>query len=1039
MGLSLSDFDPTYSKGAAGKVVGGGIDFLINPFVAIGNEVASYLGNELVKALTPDVDYSDRKLNSRGPTAPRRIIYGEARVGGQVVYIESTGTDSKELHMVIALAGHECEEIGDVYLNDTISTNSKFSGKLSVYKQPLGGANANLGAFLSSRGKTSYLYENVAYIYLVMTYDEETYTSIPSITATVKGKNTIYDPRTLTSGYTDNAALCMLDFLRTERGVGDEFINMTSWANAADIADQQVSAATGTEKRFALNGTLARNGSKLQSFTKMAVNSGIYPSRVEGIYNAVPSIYTAPAANAIIDESDILGDVQITTGNNKQDKTNTVIGTYIDSATNYEKVEYPSIQTPDFETEDREVLQQTIDYQLVSSGTQCRRLSKIVLEQSRRGITVTFNARYRTLIYTVGDRIKLNYAGLDWSEKVFRVVARKISPQNGVNLTLREDDPAIYSWEEGDALATVVPPFLDMPNPNEVAAPTAFEVEETLYRANTQAAIKSRASFSWELGDNTAKYHALQGSYEGGQYRDISSYISGTTFKFDDLQLGSWIFRVRAINSIGAASPWVSINKEIQGKLAPPPNVAGFKGIINPFAIELAWDQSPDIDVSGYEIRLGMEWTNAAPLQTLSALKWKWETRPTGNEVVLIKAIDTSGNYSLNASPATVIIQPPKSVEPLSANVVDNNVELYWSDATTSFNVETYEIRKGLVYDTAEIIGNSKGTFKSKLEVVGGSFTYWVTAIDVQGNVGTPASVLAFVDQPPDFILQANQLLDLTLGTAVNLINVVGESITFDSTDAFTWDSTTSFTFDLQPTFALLGPADITETWDEHFRKLDGFFQPVTFDSDSAFTWDSDNAFTFDESYKTVQQLQIDNGFPSYLQPTPATASYEQVVDFEGILALSRIQLIPTVTVLTGSAEVVYTLSYSEDNITYTDVTGTDATGINFRYVKVRLDISSPSGIDVIKINSLRLRLDVKLKTDAGIVEVTDTVDPTDFLFNLGFVDIQSIQMTAAGIDRLATYNFVDAPNPTGASINLQDRLTGDRVTGTVSWNVRGV
>ena len=185
--------------------------------------------------------------------------------------------------------------------------------------------------------------------------------------------------------------------------------------------------------------------------------------------------------------------------------------------------------------------------------------------------------------------------------------------------------------------------------------------------------------------------------------------------------------------------------------------------------------------------------------------------------------------------------------------------------------------------------------------------------------------------------------------------------------------------------------------------------------------------------------MQIDNGYPSYLQPTPATASYEQVVDFEGILALSRIQLIPTVTVLTGSADVVYTLSYSEDNITYTDVTGTDTTGINFRYVKVRLDISSPSGIDVIKINSLRLRLDVKLKTDAGIVEITNTVDPTDFLFNLGFVDIQSIQMTAAGIDRLATYNFVDAPNPVGASINLQDRLTGDRVTGTVSWNVRGV
>jgi hypothetical protein len=1001
-------------------------------------DVVAFVGGLIALIMYgPPMDYQDRKSNTRGPTGARRIVYGEARVGGQIIYIESTGTDSKELHIVMALAGHECEEIGDVFIDNVVTTDGKFAGLLSVNKQAATGVNSALQSFLSSRGKTSYLYSGLAYVYLKLSYDEDAFAGVPQITFNIKGKNSIYDPRTLAIGYSRNGALCMLDFIKNEIGATDDFIDYDSFSTAANVCDELVASATGTEPRFQINGTIVREGPKIEQLARMAVNAGVFPSYQQGKWRAVAMGYVAPDVGAIITESDITSEMQISTGNSKQDKINTVFGTYIDAATNFEQVEYPSIQAPNWEEEDKEILQQSIDYPLVNSGTQCRRLSKIALEQSRRGVAVNFTGRYKLLAHSVGDRVYLTAGPFD--NKVFRVITREISPQGGVSITLGEDDPAIYSWEEGDALATVVPPFLDMPNPNEVAAPTAFEVEETLYRANTQAAIKSRASFSWTLGDNTAKYHALQGSYEGGQYRDISSYISGTTFKFDDLQLGSWIFRVRAINSIGAASPWVSINKEIQGKLAPPPDVTGFKGIINPFAIELAWDQSPDIDVSGYEIRLGMDWANAAPLQTLSALKWKWETRPTGNEVVLIKAIDTSGNYSLNASPATVIIQSPKSVEPLSANVVDNNVELYWSDATTSFNVETYEIRKGLVYDTAEIIGNSKGTFKSKLEVVGGSFTYWVTAIDVQGNVGTPSSVLAFVDQPPDFILQANQLLDLTLGTAVNLINVVGESITFDSTDAFTWDSTTAFTFDEQPTFALLGPADTTETWDEHFRKLDGFFQPVTFDSDNAFTWDSDNAFTFDESYKTVQQLQIDNGYPSYLQPTPATASYEQVVDFEGILALSRIQLIPTVTVLTGSADVVYTLSYSEDNITYTDVTGTDTTGINFRYVKVRLDISSPSGIDVIKINSLRLRLDVKLKTDAGIVEITNTVDPTDFLFNLGFVDIQSIQMTAAGVDRLATYNFVDAPNPTGASINLQDRLTGDRVTGTVSWNVRGV
>jgi hypothetical protein len=373
---SFKDLDPTYSKGKLGGALqSSGLDYLINPFVSLGNDVFDYAGNELIKALQPDIDYSDRKVNTKGPTSPRRIIYGQARVGGQVIFTDSTGEDDRNLRMVIAFAGHSCEEIGDVYINDELSTDPKFDGVVSIFKQPQTGVNPTLNFAHEYAGRTNYLYEDIAYLFVIFKYDQEVFAGVPNVTAIIKGKDTIYDPRTGLSGYTNNAALCMLDFLRTERGISDSLIDMQSWADAADIADQQVAAASGTEPRFTLNGTIIRNGSKLQAFTKMAVNSGIYPAREEGIYKAVPLVYTAPAVDAIIDESDIIGDIQITTGNGKQDKINTIVGTYIDAATNYEQIEYPSIQTPNYETEDREVLQQSIDYQLVNSGTQCRRLS----------------------------------------------------------------------------------------------------------------------------------------------------------------------------------------------------------------------------------------------------------------------------------------------------------------------------------------------------------------------------------------------------------------------------------------------------------------------------------------------------------------------------------------------------------------------------------------------------------------------------------------------------------------------------------------
>ena len=57
-------------------------------------------------------------VNSVSPAADHAIIYGQQRVGGAVFYRSVTG-DQQYLHSLIALAGHECEEIGTIYANDS--------------------------------------------------------------------------------------------------------------------------------------------------------------------------------------------------------------------------------------------------------------------------------------------------------------------------------------------------------------------------------------------------------------------------------------------------------------------------------------------------------------------------------------------------------------------------------------------------------------------------------------------------------------------------------------------------------------------------------------------------------------------------------------------------------------------------------------------------------------------------------------------------------------------------------------------------------
>lgn len=1044
---ALSVLDPTSSKFLGGGFGSGGAVGAFNRGLKfVVTETLALFGIEI-----PTADFKDRAISTNAPGAPRRVIYGKAKVGGQYAMVETSGTNQEDLNIIYIFASHACDAVEQVYLNDklvrdnsdlTTNVDPDFSGKLTTIASidGLGNVPAAISAAFPSF-KASYQFKGLSYLFCQFKYDPELYRGIPNVSLVVRGKNDILDTRTDTKGYTANAALCELDWLLNFMGATTETIEESEWDSAADDCDTLVAGkdANGndiTEPRFELNGTISLQGPKLESLVRMTQNGGVIPRYEQGVWGAVIQEFIAPIVD--LDENDLISPVQVLTGASKQDKINTIKGSFISELSNFEQVEYPSLESPTALADDLELLERTIDYQFSSSPSQCRRLSKITLEKSRFGLS--FNATFKISAweYPVGTRIRFSYSRFGWDNLIFRIVARDIDGIDGVDLSLVQDAEEIYSWNEGDALAVSVPAPLNLPNPNLILVPESLTAIEELYIANTSKSVKARVEFTWVPGDITAKNFEIEGSFNGADFRIFSDFIVGNTFAMDDLEIGSWIFRVRSVNGIGAKSPYLSLNKTIVGKTAPPQNVNGFKGDVKPFAIKLSWDAVEDLDILEYEIRLGTVWASATHLQTINALSWDWEFRAAGSETLLIKAIDTSDNESIIAVPAVIDVRAPSSPEPLTAKVVDNNVELRWSDSTQSFNIDRYEVRKGDNFDSAIVIGSTKSTFKTTFEIVAGKFRYWVQAIDVNGNKGPSSSVHANVDQPPDFILQANQLVSLTGGTKVNLANEIGDSVTLDSDNAFSWDSTGAFTFDAGKTTVLLGPANLTETWDEHFKALPGFVQPTTLDSDSAFTWDSDGAFSFDHAYQTIQELQIDNGFTHYLQPTPPSASFEETVDFKGVFALSRIQLIPSVTVIAGSPTVAYVISYSADNVTFVDSTGLEAIGVNFRYVKVRATISTTDNLGLIRINSLRLRLDVKLKTDAGSVVITDTTNPTAFTFNIGFVDIQSIQVSANGMDLVATYNFVDAPNPTGGTINLQDRATGNRVTGTVSWNARG-
>lgn len=68
----------------------------------------------------------------RAPAASRRLLYGRVRVGGTLVFAESTGPRNDLLHLAIAVAGHEISSVEQVQINDLPSDDERYVKKPAI-------------------------------------------------------------------------------------------------------------------------------------------------------------------------------------------------------------------------------------------------------------------------------------------------------------------------------------------------------------------------------------------------------------------------------------------------------------------------------------------------------------------------------------------------------------------------------------------------------------------------------------------------------------------------------------------------------------------------------------------------------------------------------------------------------------------------------------------------------------------------------------------------------------------------------------------
>jgi hypothetical protein len=274
----------------------------------------------------------------------------------------------------------------------------------------------------------------------------------------------------------------------------------------AGTAITPTSGGTGTltvtyydEARYKLNGMWTLDASKgkvLEQLLSAMAGVAVYIGGKWFIYAG------APAAPVItLDDDDLRGALEWMPKRSMRDRFNGVRATYVNPDANWQPVDAPPLQSATYLAEDAgEELYHDARFPFTTSARAVQRLQKIALELNRRQGTLNFPAKLTAMRLQVWDGVFISSRRYNWSQKQFRVVGWALAEDGGVDLTLQEDDAAVYEWDATEERDSAVQQGVVLPDPSAIAAPAAVTVDTPtmpMY-SRVNATIGAVKSIWWE-------------------------------------------------------------------------------------------------------------------------------------------------------------------------------------------------------------------------------------------------------------------------------------------------------------------------------------------------------------------------------------------------------------------------------------------------------------------------------------------------------------------------------------------------------------
>ncbi len=564
--------------------------------------VGKYVREALIPI--PDDDFGNEAMSQqqmlRSPTEARRSIYGKAMVSGPIVFAAETGTDNEYLHLVIPLAAHQCADVLEIYFDDEVvyqngSLDTSYSkhARINIHLGTQTAADSDLLAECE-HWTASHIGLGITYLYVRLKHDPEFYANgLPNIKALVQGKP-LYDPRKDStvggSGshrwddessweWSDNWALCVLDYTRFESGVGAlvNEIDLPSYALAANDSDQLVEYDDegNTEKRYTCNGTFTQSMTPASVLDKLLTAGAGMQTYSSGKYQLFSGVYQGPHL-LTIGEADLAGEVEVRPFNARAQLCNAVRGTFVDPDNFYQPTDFAPYESDYYRAADNgEYIDHDIDLPFTQSAYTAQRLAKLHLELNRAGQQIVAPLNMIGLSVSVGQVVELDLPRLGIKAE-YQVMDWQFDFGQPIKVTLRETGPALFDYDKGSYTDRKLTPVLNLPSSKRVPTVTGVLWTPMGDDANWQGLLAWNAP-----GGNSAYRYRLEVS-NGLNVVVYQATIDGTRHHIPKLDAGNYTITLWAVNLFANRS---NVPATIAIGADAPPAVTGI--LVDTGALEL--------------------------------------------------------------------------------------------------------------------------------------------------------------------------------------------------------------------------------------------------------------------------------------------------------------------------------------------------------------------------------------------------------------------------------------------------------------------